>query len=171
MTQEYLKSILDYNPDTGEFRWKRSKIRAVKGAMAGYFRRDGYLEIHIDTKRCLGHRLAFLFMLGRWPNHLVDHINRDPSDNRWCNLRESNYAQNGANSRVRKTNEASPFRGVRKHGRRFNARITVNKKTVFLGSFKTSLDAAKAYDTAAKKYHGEFAQLNFKESEEICEGF
>jgi hypothetical protein len=94
---------------------------------------------------------------------LVDHKNRDTLDNRRDNLRLATRFQNGVNSRIDKTNTTSQFRGVRfrKKSGRWVANIRTEGKKVWLGSFDNEIDAARAYDEAAKKYHGEFARLNF----------
>jgi hypothetical protein len=95
---------------------------------------------------------------------LVDHRNGDSLDNRRENLRLATNAQNQLNSRKRK-NATSRFRGVyfhKEHGK-WAAYIIEAGKKIFLGYFYVEIDAAKAFDKAAKKYHGEFARLNFPE--------
>jgi hypothetical protein len=97
-------------------------------------------------------------------NLLVDHQNSDGLDNRRQNLRLATKSQNGCNSRKRK-NTSSIYIGVhlRKKQGRWEAEITHNSKKIWLGSFDNEIDAAKAHDLAAQKYHGEFARLNFSE--------
>ena len=94
---------------------------------------------------------------------LVDHRNRNTLDNRRANLRLATYSQNGCNSRIDKTKASSRFRGVRfiKKTGKWAANIRINGKKTWLGSFDSEIDAARAYDEAAKKYHREFARLNF----------
>lgn len=99
----------------------------------------------------------------------VDHINGDRFDNRRANLRLVTSAQNKWNVK-RRSPGASRFRGVCRHRARKNekvirwqANIKVNKQLVRLGYFRDEEQAARAYDVAAKKYHGEFATLNFPE--------
>jgi hypothetical protein len=97
---------------------------------------------------------------------LVDHKNGDPLDNRRANLRLATAAQNRHNRRKIKTKTASIYIGVyfNKQIEKWGARIGYQGKRIYLGSFKTEIDAGRAYDEAAKKYHGEFARLNFPES-------
>jgi hypothetical protein len=93
---------------------------------------------------------------------LVDHRNGNGLDNRRINLRLCTDAQNRANRRLQRNNK-SGFKGVflnAKNGK-FLAHVQVNKKTFYLGSFVSPIDAAKAYDKAAKLHFGEFARLNF----------
>jgi len=95
----------------------------------------------------------------------VDHINRNGLDNRKQNLRLATPAQNSRNARWRNLrNKTSIYKGVSfsKRRKKFRACITVNRKTIHVGFFNNQKDAARAYDTAAKKYHGPFAYLNFK---------
>ena len=93
---------------------------------------------------------------------LVDHKNGDSLDNRRANLRLATHLQNHWNRRKKK-NTTSPFNGVcfHKEKRKWTAYIDVAGKRIYLGSFDFEVDAAKAYDEAARKYHGEFARLNF----------
>ncbi|MGD9110575.1 MAG: AP2/ERF family transcription factor [Phycisphaerales bacterium] len=92
---------------------------------------------------------------------VVDHINHNSLDNRRANLRLATIAQNNMNRRPWKG--TSKYKGVTFHRRqkRFIARVTVNGKRLHLGSFINEIDAARAYDEAAKKYYGKYACLNF----------
>jgi hypothetical protein len=95
---------------------------------------------------------------------LVDHRNSDTLDNRRDNLRLATRSQNNCNRRKTKSKTSSRFIGVCFHKlhQRWCADIRHNGKKIWLGSFASETDAAKAYDEAAKKYHGEFARLNFE---------
>lgn len=92
---------------------------------------------------------------------VVDHINRDTRDNRRKNLRSASREQNACNEIVRVTNQ-SGYKGVSLHrSGKYRADIGVNGKIVYLGLFSTKEDAAHAYDEAARKYHKDFARVNF----------
>ncbi len=95
---------------------------------------------------------------------LVDHINCNGLDNRRANLRLATYSQNACNNRKRK-NTTSVFRGVSFHTQKqcWGVHLQHQKKRLFLGYFDNEIEAAKTYDAAAKKYHGEFARLNFSD--------
>jgi hypothetical protein len=98
-------------------------------------------------------------------NLFIDHKNGDGFDNRRANLRLADSTQNNYNRRIT-SRRTSNYKGVdyRPSKKAYRARITVNKKRIFLGHFPSEVDAARAYDHAAKKYHGEFAVLNFNNS-------
>lgn len=96
---------------------------------------------------------------------VVDHINHDGMDNRRANLRAATYSQNLCNRKKRLGAMYSKYKGVHWHKlhKKWAGRITFDKKTIHLGYFRTEIEAAKAYDRAAKEYHGEFAYLNLPE--------
>ena len=99
---------LDYNPETGVFRWKRDGRGCFKraGAEAGGARPDGYKSIRVLGRQWLCHRLAWVMTHGEEPPRVIDHINRDKSDNRIENLRSGVGGVNEINSKAPKD---SPF--------------------------------------------------------------
>jgi hypothetical protein len=93
-------------------------------------------------------------------DQLVDHKNRDTLDNRRDNLRAATHSQNRANSK-RRSNNTSGYQGVSRHKLKWKAEIVMNQKFIYLGLFENLKDAALAYDDAALKHFGEFANTNF----------
>ncbi len=93
---------------------------------------------------------------------IVDHKNRDATDNRRANLRLATQRQNSRNCRGHK-GKTSKYKGVSRYrgSNRWRVMIHVDKKGISLGYFESEIEAAKAYDKAARKYHGEFAYQNF----------
>lgn len=104
------------------------------------------------------HRVVWLLHYGDWPNLDIDHINGDKSDNRIENLRLANVIENNRNRAA-----LSGYKGVRYHkpSGKWQARITSEYKGKHLGLFNNEIEAAKAYDEAARLLHGDFAHLNF----------
>lgn len=167
LTPEMVREILIYCPLTGSFKWRATRgQRAKAGQSAGRVEKStGYVRIGIDGKDHMAHRLAWAYMLGRWPENLVDHENRVRSDNRWINLRPATYAQNNQN-RTAVVVASSGLKGAfldkraKKPGsKRWVSSIQVNGKPIHLGNFHTAEEAHQAYVAAAKKYHGEFNVL------------
>lgn len=162
LTQEELKSLLKYDPLTGDFTRLVSKGGVTVGDVAGCScKRLGYVRINVNLKSYQSHRLAFLYMTGKFPVNHVDHINRIPSDNRWSNLRECTLSQNQANSSTQ-LKSFSGFKGVTwdKAAQCYRARISHNKKAYHIGHFDCKQSAALAYNKKAKELFGEFACLN-----------
>lgn len=118
---------------------------------------SGYPTTHINHKQINIHNLILVKKDGL----MIDHINRNTLDNRKCNLRYATYSQNSINRKLQKNN-TSGYRGVHwfKITKKWKAKITCNKKRIYLGYYKSKIEAAKAYNKAAKKYFGEFAVLN-----------
>jgi len=177
ITQKQIKELLHYNPETGIFTWlertsnmfrdteKRSKEHTCKlwnanfsGKVAGSLNSKGAIKIQIG-KHYLAHILAYIYMTGKNPDKDIDHCNGNPSDNCWSNLRLATVTQNNANSKIRRDN-TSGFKGVsfQKKAKKWEARIQVNKKKIFLGLFNSAEEAHKAYCESAEKYFGKFAR-------------
>jgi len=97
------------------------------------------------------------------PHILIDHVNHNGLDNRKANLRLATRAQNNRNARKVRGKCYSKFKGLtwHKQQKKWHVRIMLNRKSIWLGYFDNEILAAKAYDNAAKKYHGDFAALNF----------
>jgi len=157
VTAERLRELLQYDPETGDWTWLVDRINICgrvlirAGDPAGTWRGDGYHEIMIDRVGYLSHRLAFLYILDRWPPDDVDHINLNRGDNRWSNLREATRCQNRMNQR--KYGSRSLPRGVYKHYRKFAAIIGSN---TYLGAFDTPEEASAVREQVAREKYGEF---------------
>lgn len=97
ITQDEVRRLFDYDPTDGALRWKVSRQRIVRGAVAGSDNGDGYIQICVNGHRYLAHRLVWLFHHGSWPTHEIDHINRNRTDNRIENLRDLPRSENVKN--------------------------------------------------------------------------
>lgn len=156
--QRRLKEILHYDQSTGLFTWKVAKARKIKiGGRAGGDRGDGYISIKIDDRSYLSHRLAWLYMTGEWPKTILDHKDRNRSNNVWTNLREADRFQNMANRPLHKNNKVG-LKGVHWKLRvnKWCAQIYFGKKCCHLGYYNTPEEAHAAYCGAARVWHGEF---------------
>lgn len=163
--QRRLFADLTYCPETGLFRWAVNGRGQTKraGNIAGSAHSGGYVRIKHGGRTYFAHRLAWLFHSGHWPACEIDHINGDRKDNRIANLREASVAQNRRNTKgVPSRRKHSAFKGVTKDSRDKNpkwvAQIYANGKVRVLGRFLSEDEAAKAYQSAAKELHGEFAR-------------
>ena len=145
ITQERLKSLLTYDPDTGEFRWRIKRPRCTPGSVAGTPTYHGYTAIKLDGVSYKAHRLAWLYETGAWPVSELDHVNRVRGDNRIANLRLATRFSNCQN-RVKPENAYSKHIGVSRsfNGKRWRAYIDFNGKRRALGVFDTETQALKA---------------------------
>jgi hypothetical protein len=160
LTAERLRELLDYDPVSGEMRWRVARSSTVKvGALAGCIHKFGYRVIRIGKKQYKAHRLAWLHLYGEWPTHQVDHIDGDRSKNSAANMRLATNSQNQANRGINKNN-TSGYKGVYWHtgNRKWEASIMTDGKVYKLGMFANPEDASSAYIKAAARLHGEFAK-------------
>lgn len=156
ITQDELKQLLHYDPATGIFtRLVSRNARYFVGEQAGSVRKSGgrrYIVIDMDCYAA--HRLAFLYMTGKWPTGEVDHRNTRPDDNRWDNLRDATKFVNQQNLRRAKRGNSSGFLGVHKRsGGGYRARIYADGRLSYLGTFDTPELAHSAYVAAKRAMH------------------
>ena len=143
-----IEDLVTYDPETGMFKWLDSSRKKNKGwylpteTWAGD-RKHFIRYVQIYRKNYSAHRLAWYLMKGEWPS-IIDHINRNALDNSFCNLREATQQENSQNR---------DCAGVTKNGKKYRARIFINKKNITIGTFKTEEEARTAYLEAKAKYH------------------
>lgn len=145
ITQDYLKSILKYDTDTGKFFWKITKGKIKEGTLAGTLHNAGYWSIQIDKKIYLAHRLAWLYIYGKLPTLHLDHIDHNRNNNSINNLREVTNQENHKNMKLH-CKSVSNITGVHwnKKSSKWSAEVYHNGKKYFLGYFTSIEDAAKA---------------------------
>lgn len=141
-----VKEYIGYEPETGRLFWKKKRGNKHTGQTAGSVDTHGHVRIELFGKTIGAHRAAWIVATGHNPLGVVDHINGDPQDNRFCNLRDVPQKVN-----VQNTNK---FKGYRLHScGKFEARIKLDGVTTSLGLFKTPEDARDAYVSAKRKLH------------------
>jgi len=156
ITQERLKELMHYDPDTGIFIRKVQTCSRVKvGMIAGSPDRHGHLLCHVDGKRYSLHRLAWLYMTGNFPIGEIDHISGEKANNRFCNLRDVGRSENMQNMVRASSNNKTGLIGVIATNRTntFLARIRVNGVNKHLGTFRTPELAHEAYVKAKRHFH------------------
>lgn len=155
ITQERLKSLLTYDPDTGAITNKVTRnARALQGALAGCKTTSGYIALQIDGKKYQAHRLIWLYMTGEWPSDEIDHINRVRDDNRWVNLRVVSRKQNSWNTGAH-AKSRSGVKGVAYVARydKWQVQMRVDGRTHYVGVYNTIDEAAKARRDAEKRLY------------------
>lgn len=164
-TPERLRQLLSYDPETGDLTWRPRDIeefswrvfspqsacdtwnRDYAGRPAFHLNARGYLVSKVDGRPLYAHRVAWAIVHGAWPEGVIDHINRDPSDNRIVNLRDVSQQENNRNRSLR-SGAGVDFRASRG---KWRARIMVNYKDVSLGHYATEAEARAARDAAERK--------------------
>lgn len=174
ITQEIIRKLLDYDPETGKLTWRARDRKWFKsdrdcnawnaklsGKEAFTLETGGYYEGRILGKKYLAHRIIWLWVTGECPKEQIDHINHVKNDNRWCNLRQVSNQENGKNQSVRKTNTSGQM-GVyfNKRTNKWRAYISVNGKSVYIGEFDLVEGAIQARKEVEVRYrfhenHGE----------------
>lgn len=150
VSQEYIKSVLNYDPRTGIFVWKKSHIKSLVGKIAGSLKSSGYIDIKIKGQIIRAHRLAWIHVYGHCDKKL-DHKNRIKSDNRIDNLRETTPRDNSINTGIRSHNR-SGVTGVCFARNRWRAQISIDGKQKYLGEFTSFSDAVNARKDAESLY-------------------
>jgi hypothetical protein len=153
ISQDDLKKLVSYDPETGLFRslgFARGKVFDCKNGA-------GYIQMTLNKQFYYGHRLAWFYVHGEWPKY-IDHINGDKGDNRLENLRPATHSQNLANAKLR-CDSTSGLKGVCKITEgRWKAQIQVLCKRYNLGFYDTKEQAHKAYLAAAAQHFGEYSR-------------
>lgn len=160
LSMETLKHRLLYNPETGVFTRNCLMAGSSIGSVCGTLKPSGYVIVRVDGRLYRAHRLAWFYQYGEWPDGDVDHINRNRSDNRIANLRQSNRSENLCNSSIRSDN-TSGVKGV--HFNRINKTYTVKVQksgAIFeKHGVKTLEGAASVAKCARLSMHGAFVNI------------
>lgn len=155
LTSARLRALLSYDPKTGEFRWLVSRPNTCIGAIAGKLSAKGYREIRVLGAHYRAQRLAFLYMNGSLPaaDLVVDHINGERADNRWCNLRLLSGAENQQNRKLTSRSRTGRLGVALVKDKYFVANIRIKGVVHYLGCFKTLDAASSAYSQAKDRLH------------------
>ena len=137
ITHEELLDLLDYDKETGIFKWKKSNNKKIKiGSIAGCKRKYGLIQISINRKIYLANRLAWFYVCKKWPIGQIMHINHIKDDNRFCNLKDVPFNSNKQKESIRAY-----------YDKRYNtwtASRTLYGKCIHIGKFCTEQEAIEA---------------------------
>lgn len=165
LVKEEVKALFTYDKEEGILRWRNASGRHGRypaGSPAGSPNAEGYFQVRVGGQSYRVCRLIWLLVTGEWPEHQVDHVDRNPANDKWENLREATPSQNKANCGKYKTEKAScHLKGVqavqKRKSIRYRAIATKDGNRFHLGYFDTPEEAHAAYLRASEELHGEFA--------------
>lgn len=146
LTIDYLKSLLHYDFESGEFTWIQSRCGVTVGNRAGTVHKSGYRYIEIDGKSYAEHRLAWFYCFEEWPQDQIDHIDRIRTNNKLDNLREVNNRQNALNKSV----TSKYGHNIYKNKNKFIVVYTINGIRYRYGTYELEL-ATKVRDFVESK--------------------
>lgn len=160
LTQERVRELFDYDPETGDLIRRVNKANQTAGVAAGSVNARGHINVQVDGSLYAAHRIVFLWHHG-WLPAEIDHKNRVKTDNRIDNLRPATSSQNKGNIGLLRNNR-SGYKGVSFNARsqKWHAQIKINGVQTYLGRSDLPEEAARMYNAAAIKHFGEFAYLN-----------
>ena len=147
LTQDFLREVLDYNPESGWLTWKSKKYskRVKRGARAGMLKNTGYRVIKVFGVSYQEHHLIWFWVNGVWATDQIDHINQERSDNRIANLRQVTKAENARNRGLLDSN-TSGYQGIwfdYSKGK-WKAEITLDGRKIYQKHFNDIEEAAEA---------------------------
>lgn len=154
LTQARLKELITYDPETGVMHWRVSRGKAMAGDVAGNPNKNR-LQLTVDGVATLVHRFIWLYVYGKWPDGVIDHIDGNGHNNSLKNLRDVSQHVNTQNNREPRSNNKSGFLGVcldRSRGL-YKAEITLDGRNRHLGRFATAEEAHEAYLKAKRELH------------------
>lgn len=146
-------SLLEYDQETGIFKWKVSRQCVPAGTVAGAMNGKGYWMITVNGKKVAAHRLAFLLVEGVWPDQEIDHKDGNRANNALANLRKVDHATNMQNKSAAHSNSSTGLLGVSPKNGKFRATINVDGRQKYLGLYDTAEAAHAAYKDAKSKLH------------------
>ena len=169
----FVREAISYKPALATFVWRKRPRRHFStnqgwrtfnnqfaGMPAGYIASDGRRTIRINNILIQASRIAWVIMTGVDPgDREIDHVDTDPSNDRWSNLRLATHRQNMNNKRRRCDNK-SGFKGVWKKGGRYVSQIKAGGITYHLGTYDTPEEAHAAYCEASARLHGKFGRTS-----------
>lgn len=152
---ERLRELLHYDQESGVFTRRFSIAGKRVGSVCGAPQNQGYVQVMVDKKNYLAHRLAWLYVTGQWPTMHIDHIDGNRTNNSFANLREASRQTNAQNIRQSHFDNRTGLLGVThdKARGKFAATIYVNGRKRHLGRFATAEQAHAAYLKAKRATH------------------
>ena len=169
---DFLKQNIFYDSVAEILIWKENHLKSPQwnarysNKKVGFHKSDKgyhYIKINYNGKRYIiaEHRVIWALSKNQWPEHTIDHIDNNKSNNKMKNLRSATVAENNKNKPSTK-NSTSKYKGItwKSKENKWYVAVRVYGKSKHLGIFYDEVDAAIAYNQAAKKYHGDFAYIN-----------
>lgn len=164
---KYLHTLFNYDPDTGTLTWKERILGGrgtnvsfntrYAGQSVGALNSCGHRQVRVEGRLTTVHRIAWKMMTGKDPTNQIDHINGNPDDNRWNNLREATQLHNTWNQKMRSTNTTGHTNIYRLNVKRASSKkfiviMSVESRPTTIGAFVTLEEAMAAREAALAKY-------------------